>query len=98
MAQVNGSYLMADNESIVLAVLPATEAEYDDWADRLATCVDASIRGCEVAADQYCWQLSINHRHWLLHYSDICDAAWLEPLEGADVGVLQALNAAGYVK
>lgn len=87
-----------DSQQVVnLTRLPTSEDEREQWADALATCLNAEIREREVAADQYCWRLSINHRHWLLFYSEICQAAWLEALEG-DIGeVNDQLNDAGYV-
>ncbi|MGM0481168.1 MAG: DUF3630 family protein [Pseudomonadota bacterium] len=90
---------MADTEdTIVLADLPASESACDGWAQQLAARVNGIIREKELGADQFCWRLSIKHRHWLLFYSDLCEAAWLQPLEQADPDVLQSLKSAGYVK
>ena len=87
---------MADT-TITLNHVPQDEAQIDDWAQRVSDAINATIREQEVAADQYCWRLSINHKHWLLNYSAICDAAWLEPLENVDPTVIDALNREGFL-
>lgn len=96
MGQANGSYLMANN-TIILNYLPQDEANIERWANNLAAIVNATVREAEIAADQYCWRLSIDHKHWLLTFSFICESAWLEPLEEADPEVSEALRDKGYL-
>ncbi|MBL4741942.1 MAG: hypothetical protein CMF12_02330 [Idiomarina sp.] len=87
---------MADT-TIVLNHLPNDEAELDDWASEIVNAIGASVRETEVAADQYCWRLSINHQHWLLNYSAICESAWLQPLESSPAEVVEKLRCKGYL-
>ncbi|MGM0526488.1 MAG: DUF3630 family protein [Pseudomonadota bacterium] len=88
---------MANTNTISLQPLPNSEAELDSWAKQLTNAINADIREHEVAADQYCWRLSVQGKHYLLFYSQLCLAAWLEPLETLDNKVLDSLEAAGYV-
>ncbi|RUO73559.1 DUF3630 family protein [Idiomarina seosinensis] len=88
---------MANTDTISLQQLPSSEAELDSWVRQLTQAINAEIREHEVGADQYCWRLSIQGKHYLLFYSELCIAAWLEPLENLDNKVLHLLEAAGYV-
>lgn len=97
MEQANGNCLMANTDTISLQRLPDSEADLNSWVKQLTNAINADIREYEVAADQYCWRLSIQGKHYLLFYSELCLAAWLEPLEALDNRVLDSLEAAGYV-
>lgn len=86
---------MEDN-IITLKVTPP-EATLDSWVNELCECIGATVREKELAADQFCWRLSLNQRHWLLFYSEICDAAWLQALEKPEPAVEARLAEHGYV-
>ena len=73
------------------------EAELELWVDELCERIGATVREREQAADQFCWRLSINQRHWLLFYSEICDAIWLQALEEPQPAVQAKLAEHGYV-
>ncbi|RUO79893.1 DUF3630 domain-containing protein [Idiomarina tyrosinivorans] len=73
------------------------EAELDVWAAQVASAAGGRVRECEVAADQWCWRLTIDQQHALLLYSTMCQAAWLELLERPQVDVTERLKRAGYV-
>lgn len=88
---------MDEHPPIVLSYLPDDEQQLQSWAERVAEVINATIREREDAADQYCWRLSINQRHWLLTYSDLCQAAWLQALENNSDSVLERLHKVGYV-
>ncbi|AVJ57162.1 DUF3630 domain-containing protein [Idiomarina sp. OT37-5b] len=88
---------MADLDTLILKHRPTAETDIDSWASDVAAALDATIRESELAADQYCWRLSIRNRHWLLFYSHLCEAAWLQPLEGVDKEVMTALQAEDYI-
>ncbi|MGO1328614.1 MAG: DUF3630 family protein, partial [Idiomarina loihiensis] len=66
---------MEDNVITLKSTPP--EADHELWVTKLCERIGATIREKEWAADQFCWRLSINQRHWLLFYSEICDAVWL---------------------
>jgi hypothetical protein len=86
---------MEDNVITLKSTPP--EAELELWVDELCERIGATIREKEQAADQFCWRLSINQRHWLLFYSEICDAVWLQALEGLEPTVEAKLAELGYV-
>lgn len=73
------------------------EAEVEFWVTELCECIGATVREKEQAADQFCWRLSIHQRHWLLFYSAICDAAWLQALDEPEAAVEARLADHGYV-
>lgn len=86
-----------DDDVVVLNSPPGSELQLQSWAEQLATAIGASIRESEVGADQYCWRLSIHNRHWLLFYSALCDAVWIQALEGFDDEVKGLLRQQGYI-
>ena len=86
---------MADFDTLLLTHRPDGEANLDAWAAQTAAELGATVRESEQAADHYCWRLSINGRHWLMFYSYLCEAAWLQPLEGMDEHVVETLQARG---
>lgn len=94
---MNDNYSMVNDDNITLSTKPASETELTAWAEQLAEDINARIREYEEAADQYCWRLSINEKHWLLFYSALCEAAWLQPLEGNIDAVVNGLRDKGYV-
>lgn len=84
------------NNTITLKNTPC-EADIELWVNQFCERIGATIREREQAADQFCWRLSINQRHWLLFYSNICDAVWLQPLEHTGPEVKKRLAEHGYV-
>ncbi|KPD21025.1 DUF3630 family protein [Idiomarina abyssalis] len=86
---------MEDNVITLKSTPP--EAELELWVDELCERIGATVREREQAADQFCWRLSINQRHWLLFYSEICDATWLQALEEPQPAVQAKLAEHGYV-
>ncbi|HAS15041.1 MULTISPECIES: DUF3630 family protein [Idiomarina] len=86
---------MEDNVITLKSTPP--EAELELWVDELCERIGATVREREQAADQFCWRLSINQRHWLLFYSEICDAIWLQALEEPQPAVQAKLAEHGYV-
>ncbi len=97
--QVSGSYLMdeANDQSIITLNGKPAEQELDNWVAALCDTLDARIREKEIAADQFCWRLTINNQHWLLFYSEICDAVWLQALEEMSEEVIKNLRHADYI-
>ena len=75
------------NDTLQLSCLPSHDDLHSlqQWAERLAHLLAADIREFELAADQYCWRLSIAEQHWLLFYSALCQSVWLQALESAAV-------------
>ena len=86
---------MEDNVITLKSTPPESELEL--WVDELCERIGATVREREQAADQFCWRLSINQRHWLLFYSEICDAIWLQALEEPQPAVQAKLAEHGYV-
>lgn len=84
------------NKTITLKNTPS-EAELELWVNQLCERIGAAIREREQAADQFCWRLSINGRHWLLFYSNLCEAVWLQALEHPEPDVKARLAEHGYV-
>ncbi|MGM0430499.1 MAG: DUF3630 family protein [Pseudomonadota bacterium] len=84
-------------ENVITLKSKPPEAESELWIDELCERIGATIREKEQAADQFCWRLSINQRHWLLFYSEICDATWLQALEEPEPAVEAKLAEHGYV-
>lgn len=87
---------ITDNSVIALQHTPP-ESEVDRWVTTLCETIKAHIREKEEAADQLCWRLTIHNQHWLLFYSSICDAAWLQALEGMSEEVIKNLRDADYI-
>lgn len=85
-----------EEDIITLTRTPPSEG-MDDWVGTLCQCIGATIREKEQAADQFCWRLSLQSRHWLLFYSEICDAVWLQPLESCESPVKTRLMKNGYL-
>lgn len=86
---------MEDNVITLKSTPP--EADHELWVNELCERIGATIREKEWAADQFCWRLSINQRHWLLFYSEICDAVWLQALEEPETALEARLAEYGYV-
>lgn len=85
-----------DSSVVTLKNTPA-EHELDSWVATLCDVINADIREKEMAADQFCWRLTINNQHWLLFYSEICDAVWLQALEGMSEEIIKNLRHADYL-
>lgn len=83
------------NDIVRLNTLPTSDEKLPDWAAQITALIGADIREYEVAADQHCWRLSIQQKHWLLIYSAICEAAWLQSLEGDDGNIEQLVRKLG---
>ncbi len=74
------------DEVITLTKLPNndTDAAIDAWLADVCRIAEAAVKEHECSADLWSWRLAIANKHWLLHYSSLCEAAWLVPLEGTE--------------
>ena len=74
------------DETVTLPRLPKddTDQEINAWLTLVTQRINATIKERECSADLWSWRLAIDGKHWLLHYSSLCDAAWLVPLEGTE--------------
>lgn len=82
------------DEVIILTKLPAndTDKEINAWLVDVTTVIDATVKEHECSADLWSWRLAILGKHWLLHYSSLCEAAWLLPLEGTEQWVEERIR------